>query len=80
MIKHDFSIGKDHILCDRSRIIIIYNEDENRNSYFANAKSKNKKIHMDFCGFKCRDIFFKGKKYWARKLENMLRGKNVTQS
>lgn len=60
-----------HLTCDHCvRICNWYSKD----SHIV-VKSKNKKTELHFCNERCQLVFFKGKKYYQRKLKAMIDNK-----
>lgn len=67
-----------HILCDRCRMILATNFNFNASKpTWETVKLKRRdpmrNRRMDFCDEYCRIMQFRGRKYWARKIEHMKR-------
>lgn len=62
-----------HITCDHCVKICNYYGDD-----FIGLRSKKKNTEMYFCNERCMLVFFKGKKYYQRKLKAMIDNKVIT--
>jgi hypothetical protein len=72
MFKNDFNGMGGVFLCDKCRVSRSSTFRPHENIEWIRIESPHRKSHgngrmLDFCTHKCLIVFFKGKKYWARK-------------